>query len=141
MKEVEEEITCEECGATEEEGYDGVISCSNCDLSGCLVCISSEDAESFCGKCSSCDECCDCIEEIPLITNLTPTKYEVFANPSHDGDACILTQFRAIDIIYQCPKCKTDRVVTWLFPDEGMVYFDMCCKQPVYFKGQEGEEE
>jgi len=58
------EEACEECGATEEGGYDGVIDCSNCDLSGCLVCISLEEAESFCGECSSCGECCSCKQDL-----------------------------------------------------------------------------
>lgn len=57
-------MTCESCGATEEEGYDGVIDCCHCVLSGCLVCISLEDAESFCAECSSCGECCGCEQDL-----------------------------------------------------------------------------
>ena len=47
---------------------------------------------------------------------MTKVDYQVLFNPSKRHKANALTKFGAIDVCYQCPKCETERVITWMFP-------------------------
>ena len=61
--------------------------------------------------------------------------YTVMHSPSVFRNAQLVSHFQAIDIAYPCPNCGTERMTTWLFPDEDMVYQDDCCGITVLFKG------
>lgn len=65
------------------------------------------------------------------------TVYEVLANPSVSKKAQAATKFHAIDILYACPTCGSDRVFTWLFPDQEASYVDECCGATVRFQAME----
>jgi hypothetical protein len=42
-----------------------------------------------------------------------------------------MTHKNAIDVLYRCPMCQTQRAVTWLFPDVELEFVDECCNQKV----------
>ena len=58
-----------------------------------------------------------------------------------DKTAAILSRGHAMDIKYECPECKQERAMTWLFPDEEMGYKDECCNKMVLFVPKTGSEE
>lgn len=66
------------------------------------------------------------------------TKFTILNDPTARNHAYMMSKW-AIDIQYDCPKCGKDRVVTWLFPDQDMLYVDECCGQKVHFEGFEDE--
>lgn len=68
------------------------------------------------------------------------TPFEILNYPTKDVKIAFATFGSAIDITYKCPECGKERAVTWLFPEEDMIYQDECCGEVVHFKG-EGEEE
>jgi len=64
------------------------------------------------------------------------TEFEVINDPTARNHAYRVSKW-AVDISYKCPKCNSDRVVTWLFPDQDMIYKDECCGCIVKFKAYE----
>ena len=66
--------------------------------------------------------------------------YELLNYPTKDKDADDFTHGHAIDILYKCPKCESERAVTWLFPDEDMFFQDECCGEFVRFVAEAEEE-
>jgi len=70
------------------------------------------------------------------MTNET-TPFEILYNPSVDSFAQAASKFAAIDILYNCPHCRSERVFTWLFPDEEASYVDTCCNIRVRFQPME----
>jgi len=64
------------------------------------------------------------------------TEFKILNDPSVRHHALMHSR-HAIDIQYECPKCDTTRVVSWLFPDTDMFYEDECCGVLVHFKGDE----
>jgi hypothetical protein len=71
-----------------------------------------------------------------VIPDIDETPYEVLFAPSKDGHADVFSCGLAIDIGYTCPKCETERAVTWVFSDSDMFYPDECCGQLVLFKAR-----
>jgi len=69
------------------------------------------------------------------------TDYSILNDPSKRKTAAEMTAFRAIDILYQCPKCASERVFTWFFPSVSVDLVDGCCNQPVSFIAARSEEE
>ena len=67
------------------------------------------------------------------------TEYEVLFDPSNRHKALLISK-SAIDIQYNCPECGKGRAVTWLFPDEDMIYPDDCCHRTVAFKGDKNRD-
>ena len=65
------------------------------------------------------------------------TPFEVFHDPSTCPDAQTASKFAAIDILYACPTCGSERVFTWLFPDQEASYVDECCGATVRFQAME----
>ena len=70
---------------------------------------------------------------------MTKVDYEVLFNPSKRHKANALTKFGAIDVCYKCPKCETERVITWMFPDTEFTIVDECCDMPITFVPREEE--
>lgn len=62
------------------------------------------------------------------------TSFEILYNPSVDSFAQSASKFAAIDILYSCPHCRSERVFTWLFPDQEASYVDNCCNITVRFQ-------
>lgn len=69
------------------------------------------------------------------------TEYDVIRKPSVNKEALRLSGWEAIDITYKCPKCGDPRAVTWIYPDENMIYPDTCCGETVVFRPKIMEEE
>ena len=67
------------------------------------------------------------------------TEYTVLFSPSRKKGAQEATKFSAIDVIYGCPKCDSDRVFTWLFPDVGVTFRDNCCGEEIRLEPMEEE--
>ena len=61
------------------------------------------------------------------------TDYVILNDVSVRHHALMISK-NAIDIQYECPKCGTKRMVTWLFPDTDMIYEDECHGELVHFK-------
>ena len=53
--------------------------------------------------------------------------YEVLFDPSKRHKANAISRFAARDILYNCPKCDKERVITWVFPDVSFDFVDECC--------------
>lgn len=68
------------------------------------------------------------------------TAYTVLNEVSVRHHALMMSKF-AMDIEYKCPECGEDRMVTWLFPDTKMEFFDDCCHSHVRFTPETGSEE
>ena len=58
------------------------------------------------------------------------TEWELLFDPSKVFEA-LMTHKNAIDVLYRCPTCQTQRAVTWLFPDVELEFVDECCNQAV----------
>jgi hypothetical protein len=67
------------------------------------------------------------------------TEYTVLFNPSKKKGAQELTKFAAIDVMYDCPKCNSARVFTWLFPEVGVTFRDNCCGEEIVLEPTEEE--
>ncbi len=65
--------------------------------------------------------------------------YEVLFHPSKRHKANALSQFAARDILYECPNCNEERVVTWMFPDVSFEFVDKCCGVKVVLLPKEEE--
>ena len=113
------------------------MKCNKCDGSG-FVLIGEENGLRF-------KEPCECFKPTqPLWAEKEPIPvvdidYEVLFNPSKRHKANALTKFGAIDVCYKCPKCETERVITWMFPDTEFTIVDECCDIPVRFLPKEEE--
>lgn len=73
---------------------------------------------------------------VKMMTN-DYTPFEVFHDPSIYRKAQTASKFAAIDILYACPTCGSERVFTWLFPDQEASYVDECCGANVRFQVME----
>ena len=74
------------------------------------------------------------------VPDMDETDYVVLFDPTKDKDAEVFTEGHAIDIKYECPKCKSERASTWLFPDSDMYFDDECCDVTVLFKAREEDD-
>ena len=72
-------------------------------------------------------------------SKMSKVEYEVLFNPSKRHKANALTKFAAIDVCYKCPKCETERVITWMFPDVSFEFVDKCCGVKVELVPKEEE--
>lgn len=60
-------------------------------------------------------------------------EYTIINNPTKRKKYAEATRFHAIDVQYNCPKCKAERVYTWPFPGQVSLFKDDCCDQWVEF--------
>lgn len=93
----------------------------------------------ICDTCDGSGYCADMACSNCVNGELIIVDYEVLFNPSKRYIANAISKFAAIDVLYNCPKCDSERVVTWIFPDVSFSFIDDCCKKMVKFVPKEEE--